>query len=141
MVTEEKTLELQRATQTFSQFITPVRARIGNAPSAEVLEQHVCFAAAVWNGVVLYQALDDLGPLADVMARIETMPVIERAEWSALLIELFTHKLETARDDLWLYRHAFVYRDKNDALRVSAEALDIVTFFLEGHPLRMGLPN
>lgn len=114
---------------------------VGPNPRREVLEQWMCFLAAVWNGMVIYAQLGEWEPIRDVMRKIDALDEPERTRTSEVFLEVVEKWLKAYRAAAWLYRHVHVAVREDGQLRVRAECVALGTWLHEGTTLRMGLPD
>ncbi len=129
----------QRARQALVGFARDHVVAAGAMEDRERLEQSLCFAGAVWNAVVLMEALEDPEALADIAQRIDEVPSPHRDHLRAAMWALCERKLQDHRGQHWVYRHLHVVRGKGSELFVRCEALTLSAWLASGEPLRMGL--
>lgn len=103
------------------------------------LEQSLCFAGAVWNAVVMMEALEDPHALAELSAAVDGLPPKQREALRRTLWALCERKLRDHRGKHWVYRHLHVVCGEGGELFVRCEALTLTAWLQSGQPLRMGL--
>lgn len=127
------------ATQAFQLYTVALFEEVGAKPKREVLEQYMCFAAAVWNATVLLTEYDDESVLQDLVLRVNRLAEPDRSRHLNLLLRLALSKARQFGEQRTLVRHVHVVRAANDELRVRAEILQADQWLASGEPLRMGL--
>ncbi len=120
------------------EFAEPVIAPVLMGADRSVVEQLYCFAAAVWNAVVLLDVLGNPTAMTDILRRLHTLDDDGFSESFQLLDELCGLKELHYRDCIWVYRNVHVVRTA-DGLQVKAEALSLPEWLETKEPLRVGL--
>ncbi len=122
------------------EFAEPVMAPLLPGADRGTVEQLYCFAAAVWNAVVLLDVLGNPTPMTEIIRRLHTLDDDAFSQCFQLLDELCGLKELHYRDCIWVYRNVHVIRTASE-LRVKAEALSLAEWIETKEPLRVGLPS
>lgn len=123
----------------FQHFAYALFDEVGPKPTREVLEQHVCFAAAVWNAVVMLGELEDETVLQKLVREVKALEEPARSRFSNLLVKLALYKARRFAHDKSVLRNVHVTREEDDQLHIRAELLDVHAWVASGEPLRMGI--
>lgn len=126
-------------TEAFKLYTYALFEELGPKPKREVLEQHVCFAAAVWNALVVLGELEDETVLQNLVLKVKSLKEPDRSHYSDLLVKLALFKARRFGNDTGVLRHVHVVREASDELRIRAEILDVHHWVQTGEPLRMGI--
>ncbi|MGA9523520.1 MAG: hypothetical protein WBV82_18810 [Myxococcaceae bacterium] len=122
------------------EFAEPVMRPLLSGADRSVVEQLYCFAAAVWNAVVLLDVLGNPTAMTEILRRLHTLDDNAFVECFQLLDELCGLKELHYRDCTWVYRNVHVVRTASE-LQVKAEALSLADWMDTKEPLRVGLPG
>ncbi len=114
-------------------------ALAGAGEDRQLLEQTLCFCAAVWNAMVLVEALKDPFALAGILSNIEAVEGGHKGPLQQMVWELCERKVREHPGCFWVYRHLHVVRDAGGELRVRCEVLRLGEWLATGEPLRVGL--
>jgi hypothetical protein len=127
--------EAQGALEEFAgQVMSPVLEGANRA----TVEQAWCFAAAVWNAVVMLDALNNPVPMTEILRRLNTLDEEAFGPCVTLVDDLCGLKETHYRDCLWVYRNVHVVR-ADKGLDLKAEALPLADWLHSREPLFVGL--